>query len=117
MQIEWKHGFISYPQGNALTGQKYEYVKSNIHKWSHIEYRFQKSGFQGLEAKTILYLIDENSVDIDNTKIFQEKVNKETNRDILNPLFLRDSNFYRQRLDGKWEYNQVRICFKILLVI
>lgn len=104
---EWKHGFISYPQGNALTGQKYEYVKSNIHKWSHIEYRFQKRGFQGLEAKTILYLIDENSVDIDNTKIFQEKVNKETNRDILNPLFLRDSNFYRQRLDGKWEYNQV----------
>lgn len=104
---EWKHGFISYPQGNALTDQKSEYVKSNIHKWSHIENRFQKIGFQGLEAKTILYLIDENSVNIGNPDIFTKKVNDETNRDILNPLFLRDSNFYRQRLDGKWEYNQV----------
>ena len=104
---EWKHGFISYPQESVPIGQEYKPIKSNINKWSHIENRFQKIGFQGLEAKTILYLIDENSVNIGNPDIFTKKVNDETNRDILNPLFLRDSNFYRQRLDGKWEYNQV----------
>lgn len=104
---EWKHGFFSYPQESVPIGQEYKPIKSNINKWSHIENRFQKIGFQGLEAKTILYLIDENSVNIGNPDIFTKKVNDETNRDILNPLFLRDSNFYRQRLDGKWEYNQV----------
>lgn len=104
---EWKHGFFPYPQESVLIGQEYKLIKSNINKWSHIENRFQKIGFQGLEAKTILYLIDENSVNIGNPDIFTKKVNDETNRDILNPLFLRDSNFYRQRLDGKWEYNQV----------
>lgn len=104
---EWKHGFFSYPQESVPIGQEYKPIKSNINKWSHIENRFQKIGFHGLEAKTILYLIDENSVNIGNPDIFTQRVNDETNRDVLNPLFLRDSNFYRQRLDGKWEYNQV----------
>jgi hypothetical protein len=104
---EWKHGFFSYAQGYVIVGHENEKPQHEIHKWSHIENTFHHHGFQGIEANTILYLIDENSVELGDVKEIQEKVNLETKRDSLSTSFLSDPNFYRRRSDGKWEYNQV----------
>lgn len=104
---EWKHGFFSYAQGCVVVGHENEKPQHEIHKWSHIENTFHHHGFQGIEANTILYLIDENSVELGDVKEIQEKVNLETKRDSLSTSFLSDPNFYRRRSDGKWEYNQV----------
>jgi len=98
---KWKHDFLSYALGNGD-----EISVNKIHKWSHVEENFHRFNFHGQEANTILYLIDENSVEI-NTKELQEKVNQETTHDCLNPVFLSDPKFYRRRSDGKWEYNMV----------
>ncbi len=104
---EWKHGFFSYAQGSVTIGHENEKPQQKIHKWSHIENTFHRYGFHGLEANAILYLIDENSVEIGNVKDIQEKVNLETTHDCNSPVFLSDSNFYRRKSDGQWEYNQV----------
>ena len=72
-----------------------------------MEHQLRKHGLDGIEANVILYLIDENSADIGNVKDLQNRINQETQRDIVSPSFLSDSNFYRRRPDGKWEYNQV----------
>ena len=98
----WKHDFISY-----VVGSGDNFSTQNIHKWSHVEHQLRKHGLDGIEANAILYLIDENSADIGNVKDLQNRINQETERDIVSPSFLSDSNFYRRRPDGKWEYNQV----------
>ncbi|MBF1447347.1 MAG: SEC-C domain-containing protein [Prevotella nigrescens] len=93
--------FFSYPIGNSL-----DYNPDKIDRWTHIEFCFNKHGFKGIEANAILYLIDENSANI-NSKNFQSKVNSETDMDSKSPTFLSDSNFYRKRSDGIWEYNLI----------
>jgi len=104
---EWKHGLFPYAQGHVTIGKNYDIKPNNIHKWSYIENRFNWKNFKGQEAQTILYLIDENCADIGDVKEITNRINKETNRDILSPEFLRDPNFYRIRQDGKCEYNQL----------
>lgn len=104
---EWKHGFFPYPQGNVQLEKNDDLISYNIHKWTHIENLFNRKGFKGQEARAILYLIDENSADLGDVNDIKNKINKETDRDILNPDFLNDPNFYRTRQDGKWEYNQL----------
>lgn len=99
---EWKHDFISYVLGNGDN-----FSIQEIHKWSHVEHQLRQHGFEGIEANAILYLIDENSAEIGNVNELQERINQETERDIVSPSFLSDSSFYRRRPDGKWEYNQV----------
>lgn len=103
---EWKHNFFPYPQGHCTNENMLEsdFKLDNIHKWSHIENWFNQNDFKGVEANTILYLIDENSVDIDAENI-KKQINEETNIDISNTTFLHDSNFYRKQNDGRWEYN------------
>ena len=104
---EWKHSFISYPlrdYKSTIGGRLYD---GGPYKWSHIEYSLHKLGIKGVEANTILYLVEENSADIGDSNLFIKKVNDETSRDIIAPEFLSDPNFYRKRSDGKWEYNQV----------
>jgi hypothetical protein len=63
---DWKHGFFPYAQSYILAGHENEPPSQEVHKWSHIENKFHHHGFQGIEANTILCLIDENSVDIGN---------------------------------------------------
>lgn len=104
---EWRHNFFPYPQGCAYIGREYESASNQIHRWSHIENCFNMHDFYGLEAKTILYLIDENAVEFGDSKEFIKKVNAETELDIFKPEFLRDSRFYRQHPTGGLEYNQV----------
>lgn len=102
----WQHGFFPYAQSCYINGRN-QLNFDNIHKWSHIENCFNKHNFKGIEAQVILYLIDENSIDIGNVKDIQEQINAETSKDILNPMFLHDPNFYRMRNDGCLEYNQL----------
>lgn len=99
---EWRHDFFSY-----AIGRDDDMSNEDIHKWSHIEEGFRRFNFQGPDANAILYLVDENSVEIDNVKEIQEKINHETEMDSRSPIFLSDPNFYRRRPDGKWEYNMV----------
>lgn len=99
---EWRHDFFAY-----AIGSDEDMTSDNIHKWSHIEEGFRRRNFQGADANAILYLVDENSVEINNIKEIQEKVNHETEMDSHSPIFLSDPNFYRRRPDGKWEYNMV----------
>ncbi len=54
--------------------------------WSNISVDFHRHNFKGLEADTILLLIDEGAVKIDEKKI-GEIATKETNRDILSQQF------------------------------
>lgn len=98
---EWMHGFFPYPQGNLAV------ANNRVHKWSHVENWFNKKNFKGLNVNTLLYLIDENAVDIGNVDDVIKKINEETDRDIKSNEFLSDPNFYRVRPDGKLEYNQV----------
>lgn len=104
-QGNWKHDLFTYPQGVYTDEKDPQTIINNIHKWSHIEQWFNSINFKGLEAQTILYLIDENCVDIGNVEDIKKQINEETNKDIFAPMFLQDSNFYRVRKDGKWEYN------------
>ncbi len=104
---EWKHDFFSYPQGCAYVGREHETANNKTYKWSHVENRFKKNGFYGLEANTILHLVDENAADFGDSKEFIAKVNAETESDIFNPEFLRDPHLYRQLPNGNLEYNQV----------
>lgn len=99
---KWKHDFFSYAIGNDNV-----LSESDIHKWSHIEEKFHRHNFQGQEADTILYLIDENAAEIGDVKAIQEKINRETDLDIQSQIFRSNPDFYRQRPDGKWEYNMV----------
>ena len=97
----WECDFFSYPTGT--------YPNSNpkvIDKWTHIEHCFRKHSFNGIEANTILYLIDENSANI-SLGDFKSRVNSETEMDSKSPVFLSDSNFYRKRSDNVWEYNLI----------
>ncbi len=99
----WKHGFFPYAQGRVQIGEKPTIV--DINKWDHIANKFQWNNFKGIEANAVLYLIDENSVTIKNVEDIKEKINKETNRDISDPIFLNDSNFYRITKNKGIEYN------------
>lgn len=105
----WEHGFFPYSQGYCTknNAQASNIKLDNIHKWSHIENWFNKKNYKGIETQTILYLIDENSVDIGNLEELKSKINKETDTDIFNPTFLQDHTFYRIRKDGRLEYNQL----------
>ena len=79
---EWKHSFISYPlrdYKSTIGGRVYD---GGPYKWSHIEYSLHKLGIKGVEANTILYLVEENSADIGDSILFIKKVNDETSRDI-----------------------------------
>lgn len=106
----WKHGFFPYPQGyctNKNNTQISDIELDNNHKWSHIENWFNRKNLKEIEVQTILYLIDENSVHIDNLEELKSKINKETDTDIFAPSFLQDHNFYRISKDGMLEYNQL----------
>ncbi len=78
--------FFPYPQGHCKVC---DHIKTplEIHKWSHIENDFTKRGFVGKDANAILYLIDENSVNIDEDEIIK-RVNNETLIDLSNTSLL-----------------------------
>ncbi len=99
----WKHDFISYPLGGN------DFHLKQIHKWSHVEYQLRSQGFNETETNAIIYLVDENSVNISNEKDLLDKIIQETERDSVSTPFLADPNFWRCRPDGRWEYNQVSI--------
>jgi hypothetical protein len=100
---EWKHDFISYPLGNE------DILPQQIHKWSHVEYQLSNQGLNKKEKNAIIYLVDENSVEIGNENDLQKRIIQETERDRVSTPFLADPNFCRCRPDGKLEYNQVSI--------
>lgn len=81
----WKVGFFAYPQVSAPRNQIPRGFE--INKWSHIETGFSKKGLIGQQAKTILYLIDENSVNLDEEEI-SRRVEHETALDLYNHFLL-----------------------------
>ena len=103
---KWEHGFFSYPQSHVTITNSGN-IRSNkpIHKWSHIENWFDEHDFQGKEANTVLYLIDDNGVKIGDVNKITETINQETTQDIFCPQFLQDPNLYRIGKNGTLEYN------------
>ena len=77
--------FFPYPQNSVKIGE--EFKSFETHKWSHIENDFLKRDFIGQEVNAILYLIDENSVSINEEDIIK-RVNKETHLDLRNTSLL-----------------------------
>lgn len=85
----WTVGFFAYPQGNS---RKDKILQSfQPHKWSHIENYFSKKDPVGQETKTLIYLIDENSVNVNESDIAR-RVDQETILDLHNPLLLNQFN-------------------------
>lgn len=81
----YKIDFFSYPQLHSKIGESPKLFYP--HKWSHIENAFVKRDFVGQEANTILYLIDENSVSLNEEEVAQ-RVNEETQLDLKNASLL-----------------------------
>lgn len=82
----FKVGFFPYTQGYIKNKESLK--QFNPHKWSHIESEFLRKNFYGQEANAILYLIDENSVNLNENEIAQW-IKKETNLDLTNVSLLK----------------------------
>ncbi len=106
---KWEHSFFPYPQKTQKThliGSSDDVTMDPSYRWNHIETVLKKHKVVGLDASSILYLLDENAVDIGNVENIKEQINSETDKDIINPLFLNDKNFYKIS-DGLLYYNQL----------
>lgn len=93
-----KYDFLSYSLG------KEEINESNIHKWSYIENALNQYKIDEQEKKIILYLIDENSVNLGNKKEVKSRIKEEVRKDILCSKSVFYPNSYRIRSDGEREY-------------
>ena len=78
--------FFPYSQSSVKRGEKTNSLPP--HKWSHIENKFKKNQYVGQDANTILYLIDENSVNLNEEKVAQ-CIKKETHSDLINTSLLK----------------------------
>lgn len=81
----WNVGFFAYPQKCLRVGEPPKPFQP--HKWSHIEHSFFKKGFVGPEANSLIYLIDENGVNVNEDDIAL-RINKETTLDLHNQQLL-----------------------------
>lgn len=101
----WEVGFFAYPQRTLSLNSTISLNEiangADIHKWSHIENKFSRMKFSGPEAKTLLYLIDENSVNLDEEDVVQ-RINKETTMDLGNTKLLEYFNLI-DPISGKLE--------------
>lgn len=81
----WHVDFFPFTQSlyNDLTKQD---IKFNHGPWNHIAVKFHRNNFKGIEAETILMLIDEGAKKIDENKILSI-ASKETKRDIESQCF------------------------------
>lgn len=82
---KWHADFFPFTQGIHYVNSGEE-IDFRNETWSNISVTFHRHNFKGLEADTILLLIDEGAVKIDEKKI-GDLATKETNRDILNLQF------------------------------
>lgn len=85
----WNVGFFAYPQG--MVEKDKPLLPFQPHKWSHIENKFSRENYVGKDANALIYLIDENSADVD-PKAISEITNRETALDLKNPLLLNQFN-------------------------
>lgn len=102
---KWKHGFFPYPNTTFFNGK--EIQLSCFPQWNYIANWLHRKNIKKEELQTILYLIEENHVDIGNINDIITKTNNETDKDISNLTFINDKEFYRIREDGKLEYNML----------
>ncbi|WP_288731431.1 SEC-C domain-containing protein [uncultured Phocaeicola sp.] len=93
-----KYDFFSYILG------KEEINESNIHRWSYVENILNQYKFDEQEKRIILYLIDENSVNLRDEKEVKRKIKEEVKWDIKNLESIFNPNFCRIRYDGEKEY-------------
>lgn len=82
----FKIDFFPYTQKNHEIGKPFK--PFTPHKWSHIESNFKIKQFVGQEANALLYLIDENGIDL-NEKEVAQRVIKETHLDLRNISLLK----------------------------
>lgn len=81
----WKVGFFAYSQHTLLPNESPRIFQPD--KWSHIEDQFRRAGIAERETNALIYLIDENSVNIDEDDIIQ-RATEETISDLHNQLLL-----------------------------
>lgn len=81
----WKVGFFAYGQHTLLPNESPRIFQP--HKWSHIENQFRRAGIAERETNALIYLINENSVNIDEDDIIQ-RATEETISDLHNQLLL-----------------------------
>lgn len=77
---KWQIDFFPYTQELYDCKSKTD-IKFNHDKWNHIAVKFHHNNFKGIEAETILVLIDEGAKKIDEEKI-KLITSNETSRDI-----------------------------------
>ncbi len=77
---KWQIDFFPYAQELYDCKSKTN-IKFNHDKWNHIAVKFHRNNFKGIEAETILVLIDEGAKKIDEEKI-KLIISNETSRDI-----------------------------------
>lgn len=82
----FKIDFFPYTQKNHKIGKPFK--PFTPHKWSHIESNFKIKQFVGQEANAILYLIDENGIDLNEQEVAQ-RIIKETHLDLRNTALLK----------------------------
>lgn len=82
---KWHIDFFPYPQELYDCKSKTN-IKLNHDKWNHIAIKFHRNNFKGIEAETILVLIDEGAkiIDEENIKLI---TSNETSKDIDSQQF------------------------------
>lgn len=88
---KWKVDFFPFTQG-LYKDQTKQDIKFNHGSWNHIAVKFHRNNFKGIEAETILLLVDEGAKKIDENKIISMACD-ETKRDIESQCFYNREKF------------------------
>ena len=100
---KWRQDFFGYASGceNLDTNETIRFDGP----FGHVENWLIKKGLSMTERNAIIYLLQDNAVQIDTAKL-QPVIKEETARDMKSIDFLTDKEFYRVN-DGKVEYNMI----------
>ncbi len=87
--------FFSYSLGPLKDAEPKESMQTDS-KWDHLAVIFDRIGVEPKERDVLLYLVDEHSVQIDNTAVINV-VKEEINRDITSEVFSNAYNIIKEQ--------------------
>ncbi|MDE6479776.1 MAG: SEC-C domain-containing protein [Muribaculaceae bacterium] len=104
----WHVDFFNYSNGGYYPKTNTN-IEFNHGEWNHIANTFHKCNFRGLEAETILTLIDEGARKIDEKKV-REIASQETTKDLRSQIYWDQFKVDEKGLWGRLSFErQIRL--------
>lgn len=103
----WNPSFFGFSSG--ISDEKGNIIfSSNDKDWAGVETQFYRVGFVGLEANSVLELLDENKLEVDENEI-RGKTLKETIHDMNTSSFVDQYSILRTNDKGQREFHKQRL--------